>query len=42
MLSMQKEFNAQKGKMGIRNANGMKMDVFEPTGFLDIFTVESD
>ena len=42
LLNMQKKFNAKKGKMVIRNANGMIMDVFEATGFLDIFTVEND
>lgn len=42
LLNMQKKFNAQKGKMMIRNANVMIMEVFEATGFLDIFTVEND
>ena len=42
LLNMQKKFNAKNGKMVIRNANGMIMEVFEATGFLDIFTVEND
>lgn len=42
LLNMQKKFNAQKGKMIIKHANELIMEVFEATGFLDIFTIEND
>ncbi|MGN1132761.1 MAG: STAS domain-containing protein [Ruminococcus sp.] len=42
LLSTQKKINALNGKMIIKNANEMIMEVFEVTGFLDILTVENE
>lgn len=39
LLSAQKKMNKQ-GKMIVRNANDMVMDVFQVTGFVDILTIE--
>lgn len=39
LLSAQKKMNKQ-GKMVVRNANDMIMDVFQVTGFVDILTIE--
>ena len=39
LLSAQKTMNAQ-GKMVLKNVNDSIMEVFEITGFSDIFTVE--
>ena len=39
LLAAQKVMNKQ-GKMVIRNANSMVMEVFEITGFVDILTIE--
>ncbi|KZX10301.1 STAS domain-containing protein [Methanobrevibacter curvatus] len=39
ILSTQKIMNAQ-GKMLIKNVNGLVMEVFDATGFVDILTIE--
>lgn len=40
ILAAQKQINAQKGKMVIKNVNPTIMEVFQLTGFIDILTVE--
>lgn len=40
VLGAQKQMNAKKGKMIIRNVNETVMEVFEITGFVDILTIE--
>ncbi|MDR3063713.1 MAG: STAS domain-containing protein [Methanobrevibacter sp.] len=39
ILSTQKIMNTQ-GKMVIKNVNGLVMEVFDATGFVDILTIE--
>ena len=40
ILAAQKQINAQKGKMVIKNVNTTIMEVFQLTGFIDILTIE--
>lgn len=42
LLACQKKMNAVGGKMLVRNPNEMVMEIFEVTGFADIFTFEND
>lgn len=39
-LDCHKKMNAAGGKMVIKNPNELVMEIFEATGFLDIFTIE--
>lgn len=39
VLSAQKKMSKQGGKMTIKNANEVVMEVFEVTGFADILTI---
>lgn len=40
ILGAQKQINARKGKMIIKNVNEIVMEVFAITGFVDILTIE--
>ncbi|MGN1086509.1 MAG: STAS domain-containing protein [Porcipelethomonas sp.] len=40
LLSAQKKMKARKCTMVIRKANELIIEIFETTGFLDIFTIE--
>jgi len=40
LLAAQKQINAQKGRMVIKNVNSTIMEVFEITGFTAILTIE--
>ncbi len=40
ILGTQKQINAKKGKMIIKNVNETVMEVFQITGFIDILTIE--
>lgn len=40
VLGTQKQINAKKGKMIIKNVNETVMEVFQLTGFVDILTIE--
>lgn len=40
ILGAQKQINAKKGKMLIKNVNETVMEVFSITGFVDILTIE--
>ena len=40
LLSAQKSLNSTQGKMKVINVNEGVMDIFEVTGFSDIFTIE--
>ena len=40
LLAEQKQMNAKKGKMIIRNVNETIMEVLQITGFVDILTIE--
>lgn len=40
ILGAQKQINAKKGKMTVKNVNEMVMEVFVITGFVDILTIE--
>jgi len=40
ILMTQKQINKKQGKMIIKNANEIVMEVFEVTGFIDILTIE--
>lgn len=42
LLACQKKMNATGGKMVVRNPNEMVMEIFDVTGFADIFTLEND
>ena len=39
LLKVQRQMNASDGKFVIRNVNDAVMEVFEITGFADIFTI---
>ncbi|NLE26224.1 MAG: STAS domain-containing protein [Clostridiaceae bacterium] len=40
ILGTQKQINAKKGKLIIKNVNQIVMEIFEITGFVDILTIE--
>lgn len=40
LLSSQKKMNGRKGTMVIRHVNELIVEIFETTGFMDVFTVE--
>lgn len=40
LLSEQKQMNAKKGKMTLKNVNDTVMEVLQITGFVDILTIE--
>ena len=42
LLICQKKMNAVSGKMVVKNPNEMVMEIFDVTGFSDIFTIEND
>lgn len=42
LLMCQKKMNAAGGTMIVKNPNEMVMEIFDVTGFADIFTLEQD
>ncbi len=42
ILSCQKKMNAAAGRMVIKNANELVMEIFETTGLTDILTIENE